>query len=197
MRALIAAKRPEFMGALYTLKAASLKVMPQVLQRKGWKHRLVTFDQTGEAMLTAAGYPPGGFQKIIGEMRESAARRTASGDAFLIALRKGLKVLAGRAKDAHEPTLRQVLQRSPATAIFDAFGGTAAVMRPNVLMGLLPRTDSWEKDPAIPGSERALLDALRRVQPMLSGIGITYREIEYGTRTLARFEWAPGVLDDE
>ena len=55
IRAMTEARLPAFLGALYSLKAATLRTLPKVRQRKGWKHRLVTFDQTGEAMLCAAG----------------------------------------------------------------------------------------------------------------------------------------------
>lgn len=197
MRVKIAAALPVFLGALYALKVASLRILPQVIQRGGWHHRLVTFDQCGEAMLTSAGHPPGFFQKLVAKRRESRARRTATGDMFLIALHKALKVADGRYRVDHEPSLRQVLQRSPVAAVFESVNGMAALMRPSVLLGLMPRTDPWEKHSAIPASERALLDALRRVQPLLIAIGIGYRELEYGSRSLVRFDWSKGVMDDE
>lgn len=196
MRELIRERRPAFLGALYTLKVASLRALPEVRQRKGWKHRMVTFDQTGEAMLTAAGYEAGAFQKIVGDLREAMARRNASGDVFLLKVCAALRKVQDWAKDAEEPALRQVLQRPRAAAVFDTAQGVCAVMRPSVLLALLPVPDPWDKNPAIPKTERALMDALRRVQPTCRQMGISCRETAYGTRQMLRFEWRPADLGD-
>lgn len=196
MRALMRARRPALLGALYTLKVEALRALPEVRQRKGWKHRMVTFDQGGEAMLTAAGYAPGAFQKIIGDVREAMARRNASGDTFLLTVCAALRRVQEWDKDAEEPTFREVLQRPRPAALFDIAQSVCAVMRPSVLLALLPRPDVWEKNPAIPRTERALMDALRRVQPTLRTIGILYREATYGTRQMLRFEWRPIDLED-
>ncbi|MBS4002996.1 MAG: hypothetical protein KGZ91_06445 [Afipia sp.] len=196
MRALIRQRRPAFLGALYTLKAASLRVLPEVRQRKGWTHRMVAFDQTGEAMLTAAGYEAGAFLKIVGEMRDSMARRSASGDVFLMRLLDALRIVSGWPRDDAEPHPREVLQRPRPAAVFPTIQGTGATLRPGVLLNLLPKPDPWDKDRAIPKTERALMDALRRVQPTLRGLGISYRENQYNGRALACFEWSPDALDE-
>lgn len=161
IRAATAARLPALLGALYTLKAATLRAMPEVRLRKGWKHRLITFDQTGEAMLAAAGYPPGGFLKIVGTLRESMARRSASGDVFLLKVCAALNMVQSWSKDEVEPSLRQLMTRPRPAAVFEATGGTRALMRPSILLGLLPRPDPWDRDSPIPKTERALMDAPR------------------------------------
>lgn len=196
LRAMTAARLPAFLGALYSLKAATLRILPEVRQRKGWKHRLITFDQTGEAMLCAAGYPPGAFLKIVGALRESMARRSASGDVFLLKVCAALKVVQSWPKDDTEPTIHKVMNRPRAAAVFGSGDALCAVMRPGILLGLLPRSNPWDRDPPMPKTERALLDALRRLQPTLQAVGILYREGNHGTRPVLRFEWRPADLDD-
>lgn len=196
IRAMTAARLPALLGALYSLKAATLRALPEVRQRKGWKHRLITFDQTGEAMLTAAGYPPGTFLKIVGTLRESMARRSASGDVFLLKVCAALKVVQSWSKDDEEPPTGQLMKRPRPAAVFSTGDALSAVMRPNVLLGLLPRPDPWERESPIPKTERALMDALRRVQPTLQAMGVLCRESPYGTRQVLRFDWRPSDLDD-
>ncbi|MBA4264322.1 MAG: hypothetical protein C0453_04510 [Comamonadaceae bacterium] len=195
IRAMTAARLPDFLGALYTLKAATLRALPEVRQRKGWKHRLVTFDQTGEAMLCAAGYPQGSFLRIVDALRESMARRSASGDVFLLKVCAALKVVQGWPKDETEPAMRQVLERPRPAALFAMEGGVGALMRPGILLAMLPRPEPWDRESPIPKTERALMDALRRVQPTLQAVGILCRECTYGTRPLLRFEWRPVDLE--
>lgn len=197
LRTLTANRLPALLGALYYLKAATLRTLPQVRQRGGWRHRLITFDQTGEAMLTAAGYPPGAFLGIVGAMRESMARRSASGDVFLLKVCAALKkVESSWPKDDAEPSMGQLMKRPRPAAVFSKDNALVAVMRPSILRGLLPPPDAWDRDSPIPKTERALLDALRRVLPTLQAMGILYRECPYGTRQLLRFEWRPVDLDD-
>lgn len=195
IRAEIKERMPAFLGAFYTLKAASLRVLPDVRQRKGWKHRMVTFDQTGEAMLTAAGYQAGTFQKIIGQRREAMARRSASGDVFVIAVCEALRTMEKWPREADEPTSGAVIGRPRPAAVFEIKSALAALMRPSILLNLLPRPNTWDKHPAIPGTERALMDAMRRVQPTLQTMGVAYRETMYGSRPLIRIDWRPDDLD--
>lgn len=191
-----AARLPAFLGALYALKAATMRAMPEVRQRKGWTHRLITFDQTGEAMLTAAGHPPGSFLKIVGELRESMARRSASGDVFLLKVCGALKTVQSWPQEDTEPPMGQLMKRPRPAAVFSDGAALTVVMRPSVLLGLLPRPDSWDRESPFPKTERALLDALRRVQPTLQAMGVFCREAPYGTRRVLRFKWRPSDLDD-
>ncbi len=191
-----AARLPAFLGALYALKSATMRAMPRVRQRKGWKHRLITFDQTGEAMLTAAGYPPAAFLEIVGALRESMARRSASGDVFLLKVCGALNTVQSWPRDNAEPPMGQLMKRPRPAAVFEVGETLAAVMRPSILFGMLPRPDSWDRESPIPKTERALLDALRRVQPTLQAMGVLYRECTYGSRRILRFEWRASDLDD-
>lgn len=196
IRAMTEVRLPAFLGALYSLKAATLRSLPEVRQRKGWKHRLVTFDQTGEAMLCAAGYAPGAFVKIVDGLREAMARRSASGDVFLLKVCAALKGMQSWSKDDSEPALRHIMTRPRPSAVFNTAEGLGALIRPSVLLGLLPRPDPWDRDSPIPKTERGLMDALRRVQPTLHAMGVLYRECAYGTRQVLRFDWQPPDLDD-
>jgi hypothetical protein len=196
LRTLTANRLPALLGALYHLKAATLRTLPQVRQRGGWRHRLITFDQTGEAMLTAAGYPHGAFLGIVGAMREAMARRSASGDVFLLKVCAALKKVQSWPKDDAEPSMGQLMKRPRPAAVFSKDNALIVVMRPSILLGLLPPPDAWDRESPIPKTERALLDALRRVHPTLQAMGVLYRECPYGTRQVLRFELRPVDLDD-
>ena len=88
------------------------------------------------------------------------------------------------------------MMRPRPAAVFNTTEGLGALIRPSVLLGLLPRPDPWDRDSPIPKTERALMDALRRVQPTLHAMGVLYRECPYGTRQVLRFDWQPPDLDD-
>lgn len=198
IRAVMTAARPRLLGALYTLFSAALRDLPEVCKREGWPHRLVSFDQLGEAALIAAEYPPDSFLKIVGRMRERLARRTASGDVFVLKLVELLRTLAAGAKVTGQPTLRAVCDTKPPLALWDCGDGRVEVTaRPSALRTRMPIVSGWDRDATLPTSDRAFLDALRRVQPMLTAMGITYTEAMYGSRALARLEFDPQELDHD
>jgi hypothetical protein len=59
LRATLAALRPRMLGALYTLLSGALRELPMVRASGSWGHRLVDFDQMGEAMGKVARLKPG------------------------------------------------------------------------------------------------------------------------------------------
>jgi energy-coupling factor transporter ATP-binding protein EcfA2 len=191
--------RPKMLGAIYTLLSGALRELPAVRARTGWGHRLVDFDQMGEAMMAAGAAKPGTFIAAIGKLRESMARRTASGDLFLVALLEVLRKLAPRPTHAVQPSLSAVLQMNPSLAVVKNENGQVEITsRPGALHRLLPppAPAGYVRDRGIPATERGLVDALRRVQPLLSGLGVDVSELASGTRTLLRFAFDPGSLVD-
>ena len=190
---------PRFQGALCTLLAGALWQLPAVRASGEWSHRLVDFDQLGEAAVRSAGFKPGTFLTAIGEMRASMAHRTASGDLFLIAVLKVLRTLASKPTHAARQTLRAVMAASPALEVVAHEDDSIEIhARPSAMHRLFPLPNlGFVRDTAIPATDRGLIDALRRVQPLLSGIGIESSEVAYGSKTLLRFRFAAEALVDD
>lgn len=192
------ALRPKMLGALYCLLSGALRELAAVRQRRGWGRRLVDYEQMGEAVLAAAGVGPGAFSTIVARAQERRARRSASGDAFLLALLDVLRRLAAAPTHEQQQSLNAVISASPAYSVVRYDGSRAEVTaRPGAIHKLLPLppVGAWSRGNAIPATERALADALRRIQPLLAGLGVTVRELAYGTRTLIRFDFDVGALD--
>lgn len=189
MREQMRASRPKMLGAMYTLLSAAMAALPTVRQRKQWPHRMVSFDQLGEAVVLAAGLKPGAFLHVIGEMRERMARRTASGDQFVIHLLAALRKFAAAPTDSAPATLGAILKRKlPLSVLAFNADRVQVTARPGALRDAMPKPIGFERDNAMPGSDRAFLDALRRVQPLLASMGIEYRERQHGTRPFVEFE---------
>ncbi|MBK7507631.1 MAG: hypothetical protein IPI16_05410 [Comamonadaceae bacterium] len=114
LRARRDADRPRMLGAKYCLLSATLRELPAVRERREWGHRQVDFDQMGCAIAQAAGLDPAVFMKAVARMRTSMARRTASGDLFLIALLETLRKLANHPTCTAQQSLNAVIQQKPA-----------------------------------------------------------------------------------
>ena len=191
--------RPRMLGALYTLLSGAMQELPGVRARDGWGHRQVDFDHMGEAMIAAAGAKPGTFLAAIGQMRERMARRTASGDLFLMALCAVLRKVAVKPTHTGQLSLNAVLKLNPQMSVL-AYGDNRieVTARPGALHKLLPLSHGgFGRDSAIPATERGLADAVRRVQPLLHGIGIDVLELASGSRPLLRFDFAAGVVHED
>ncbi len=192
------ALRPRMLGALYYLLSHALRAMPAIRAKTGWTHRLVDFEQMGEAMLAGAGLKADEFSATVARTRESMARRTASGDRFLLELLQALRKASDRPTHQNQLSLNAVLQCNPAISTIVYEGTKVEVTaRPNALRALMPMpTQHYGRDSAIPATDRALGDALRRVQPLLDGIGITLQELRSGTRSLIRFNFDRSAVDE-
>jgi len=198
MRDLMDTLRPAMLGAIHTLLSAALRELPEVCKRQDWRHRMVSFDQLGEAMMIAAGYKPGSFLEIIGRMRDRMARRTASGDVFTLKLTETLRTLANGDRAAERPTLGAVLGTKQQCVVWDSGDGRVEITaRPGALRRRMPAVNSWDRDSPLPATDRAFLDALRRIQPLLGSLGVTCTEEAYGTRPVVRIEFDPSELDHE
>ncbi len=200
LRADLDARKPKVLSALYTLLSGALRELPTVRARGGWAHRLVDLDQMGEAMLAAVGVPPGRFQAAINQLRGRAARRTASGDLFVLAVMEALRKLANKPTHEAQPTLNAVMN-SPTQLAVIAYGQAGesieVTIRPKALRQELVRQPrSFGRDDPIPATERGLTDALRRVQPLLKDMGITATELQFGSRGLIRFDFNRDALSD-
>jgi hypothetical protein len=199
LKATLEALKPRMLGSIYTLLSGALRELPGVQSSGTWEHRLVDFDQIGESMVKASGLKPGTFLTAVGQMRERMARRTASGDLFLIALLKVLRKLAGSPTHATAPTLNAVLQSDKKMSVVQYGERRVQITtRPSALHKLLPSTNpAYGQHNAMPATERGLTDAIRRVQPLLDTMGIKVQELASGTRSLIRFDSDRDALNDD
>ena len=190
---------PRLQGALLTLLVGVLRELPAVRASGKWQHRQVDFDQLGEAMVQSAGLPPGKFITAVGKMRERMARRTASGDLFLMALIKLLRDLAGKPTHTEHADVAAVARgMTPALAVvaYDEHRIRITV-KPETLHQLMPLSvPGVERSNALPATPRALGDAIRRVQPMLSGLGIDVDELTARGRSVIRFDFPEGAVHE-
>jgi hypothetical protein len=191
--------RPKMLGALYTLLSHAIRLLPVVRAQGVWKHRLVDFDQMGEAMAQAGGMNPGEFIAAVGRLRESMARRTASGDLFLIALMAALRNLAERPTHTRQPTLNAVCASMNKLAAVREPGSDAVqiIIRPTALLERVRGSSAANViNNPIPATERGLSDAVRRVQPLLSSLGVQVDERRFGTRCVLQFDFSMEALND-
>ena len=190
---------PRLQGAVLTLLAGVLRELPAVRASGQWRHRMVDFDQLGEAMVQSAGLAPGKFITAVGEMRERMARRTASGDLFLMALIKLLRDLAGKPTHTEHVDVAAVARgMTPALSVV-AYGENRIriTAKPETLHQRMPLAVSGgDRSKALPATPRGLGDAIRRVQPMLSGLGINVEELTARGRSVLRFDFSEGAVDE-
>lgn|GEM_PF-2237458 len=195
---IIERERPALLGAFYCLLSAVLRDMPAVVERGGFKHRMVGFEATGEAMFAALGRAPGEFSRVLARARLEQEATTASGDSFVIALKAALtRMRDAGPTDKSAPTLSAMKTRKPAFATwFEADGSLHVLARIGALMPKMP-LHLGEGGRAVPFTERALGGALRRVQPLLHSVGITYREVKLGSRRFVEMSAMPEVWGDD
>jgi hypothetical protein len=199
IRHCLAILRPKMLGAIYTLLSGALHELPAVRAKAGWSHRLVDFDQLGEAVIAAAGMKSGTFLTVINQVRERMARRTASGDLFLMAFLGVMRKLALKPTHTRQLSLNAVLQLSPQISVL-AHGDNRIEItaRPGALHKLLPlHMGGLGRDNAIPATERGLADAVRRVQPLLHSMGVDVMELTSGSRSLIRLDFNSGAIREE
>ncbi len=187
--------RPKILGGLVSLFALVRARVPEVrVRQKNWRHRLVDFEQTGEALSQLLGYKPGHFQDVLAGLRSRQASEIAEGDTLARSVIRALQIAAERAETA---AVFPHYERWPAPAGLptNAIGVTegatgkccsirhpdkaievrlqAAWMQRQVtaLVGQHERT-------AIPTSARAMTSALTRITPMLRDIGICAERVD-------------------
>ena len=190
---------PKLQGALLTLLVGVLRELPAVRASGKWQHRQVDFDQLGEAMVQSAGLPAGKFLTAVGKMRGRMARRTASGDLFLMALIKLLKDLAGKPTHTEHVDVATVARgMTPALAVVAYDENRIRItVKPETLYQRMPLSVSGgDRSNVLPATPRGLTDAIRRVQPMLSGLGINVDELTARGRSVLRFDFPEGAVHE-
>lgn len=184
--------RPQMLGAMLTCLAGGLRELPRVAAAGEWRHRLVDFDQMGEAVCAAAGLQRGRFLDAVGKLRESMARRSASGDVFLMALLAALRRLAEKPTHAEPPTWNS-LRDTEHVAVYayekEGCRQVEVTARSGPLRAQVKPVEAlpFGRENPMPGTNRAFVDAVRRVQPLLTGLGVSASEYEKGGRIFLKF----------
>ncbi|KON80757.1 ATP-binding protein [Azoarcus sp. PA01] len=176
VRAEYAAKLPEVLGGLLFFLHVAMRDRATVAAQRAWKHRMVAWNQTGEAIAQALGHPPGYFVEMMAGKRQRAAADYIEGDTFARALVKTLNTWAAEAKPAEKlPSYRQ-WQKVPgwcAVRMKDRVLVTATAQ--TICAGITRHCDDWTSRGAgstLPSTARATTGALQRVQGVLGRAGI-------------------------
>ena len=92
LRAAFTAEHPRLLGAVCALLSAGLAGLPAVSRQGGFKHRLVDFEQLGEAIHQSLGRAVGWFGQLLTDRRRVDAEALAEADPLIAAV---LKVAEG------------------------------------------------------------------------------------------------------
>ncbi|HJV26299.1 MAG TPA: hypothetical protein VJ673_11460 [Aromatoleum sp.] len=174
VRAEYAAKLPEVLGGLLFFLQESLRVREAVARQRDWKHRMVAWNQTGEAIAQALGHPPGYFVEQMAGKRQCAAADYVEGDTFARSLVKALHVWAGEAKPAEKLPSYRYWHKAPGWCAAEIKGRVFIAASAQAICGAVARQcDEWSsRGPTLPSTARATTGALQRVQGVLGRAGI-------------------------
>jgi hypothetical protein len=135
------------------------------------------------------------FLAAVGQLRESMARRSASGDLFMLSLLAALRKLAETPTHAKQPSLNAIRELPGQMAVtgyeVDGIRWITVTARPGALRALVRPVEptAYGRDNPMPATDRAFLDAVRRVQPLLASLGFSAQQPEYGTRVFVQFDF--------
>jgi len=174
VRAEYAAKLHEVLGGLLYLLHVSVRDRATVAAQRVWKHRMVAWNQTGEAIAQALGHPPGYFVGLMERKRQRAAEDYIEGDTFARALVKALHVWAAEAKPAEKLPGYRRWGKVPGWCAVQTKGRVVVVATAQTICAAVGRqNDDWTtRGPTLPGTARATTGALQRVQGVLGRAGI-------------------------
>jgi len=174
VRAEYAAKLPEVLGGLLYFLHVSVRDRATVAAQRAWKHRMVAWNQTGEAIAQALGHPPGHFVGLMASKRQRAAEDYIEGDTFARALVKTLHVWAAEAKPAEKLPGYRRWGKVPGWCAVQTKGRVVVVATAQTICAAVGRqNDDWtNRGPTLPGTARATTGALQRVQGVLGRAGI-------------------------
>ncbi|NMG16744.1 hypothetical protein [Aromatoleum bremense] len=174
VRAEYADKLPEVLGGLLYLLHVSIRDRAAVAAQRAWKHRMVAWNQTGEAIAQALGHPVGYFVDLMSSKRQRAAEDYIEGDTFARALVKTLNTWAAEAKPAEKLPSYRHWQKVPGWCAGQIKGRVIVAATAQAICSAVTRhCDDWtSRGTTLPGTARATTGALQRVQGVLARAGI-------------------------
>ncbi|NMG56871.1 hypothetical protein [Aromatoleum aromaticum] len=174
VRAEYADKLPEVLGGLLYLLHVSIRDRAAVAAQRAWKHRMVAWNQTGEAIGQALGHPAGYFVDLMSSKRQRAAEDYIEGDTFARALVKALVGWAAEAQPAEKLPSYRHWQKVPGWCAVQIKGRVVVAATAQAICSAVTRhCDDWtSRGTTLPGTARATTGALQRVQGVLARAGI-------------------------
>jgi hypothetical protein len=196
LKAEFKAEQPKVTGAMYTLLAAALAKLPEVVGQRQWLDRLVDYLQLGEAVMQSAGHESGYFLGLFKAHRAKVASDVSGGDSFTQALFKVLRDISKQAQPGDKlPPWRQWGEGKNAcgfAVVATDDGKILIAIKVGALRAKLPVAAQY-----IPENERQLSAALTRVAPMLRAVGVRVEKRDApGGRTVWGFSCDTGALDE-
>ena len=159
---------PELTGALLTLLALGLAGMPEARNRT-YTHRLVDFEQLGEAITAAIGWQAGQFQDSMRKHRREVAEETSDATPVVVAARKLVAELGAKARPGISPPAgagRTLMQY----AYVDLHG----TLHVGVMLKELHIRSCAAGGGGMYRNERSTRNALEVHAPTLAALGVTY-----------------------
>lgn len=174
VRAEYAAKMPEVLGGLLFFLHISTRDRPVIAPQRVWKHRMVDWNQTGEAIAQALGHPSGYFVDLMTGKRQRAATDYIEGDTFARTLIKALNTWGTEAKPAEKLPSYRHWQKTPGWCAAQIKGRVFIVATAQAICSAITKhCDDWtSRGTPLPGTARATTGALQRVQGVLGRAGI-------------------------
>lgn len=160
--------RPDLTGALLTLLAVGLAGL-QEARKRTYTHRLVDFEQLGEAITTAVGWQAGQFQESMHKHRREVAEEMSDATPVVIAVRKLVAELGAKAQPGTRPPAG-----AGRTLMHYAYVDPQGTLHVGVMLKELHIRSSAAGGGGMYRNERSTRNALAVHAPTLAALGITY-----------------------
>jgi len=174
------ALHPRLLGAVCAILSAGLAGLNKVKSQRKYEHRLADFEQLGEAIHQARGWPPGEFGRIMAERRRTDAARVAEEDGLIAAIVKAIdKYQVHAVVRMAPPPARQWAKTVGATAWLDGTGNVFIAFTMRQLLKEVQHGMPFGDGDRVPGNEKALRHAITHKQPTFEALGwtVTLRNI--------------------
>jgi len=162
---------PRVLGGLLYFLVASIRRRQEVAAQRQYKHRLVEWLMTGEAIMQELGRQPGEFVAMIDARRQRAAEDYIEGDAFAHALVKTLRAWGATAKPADKMPGWRSWSKQGWCAV-ESRGRVLVVATAQAICAEAKKHCEYSDLLKLPATARATTGALQRVQGVLGRAGI-------------------------
>jgi uncharacterized protein YcgL (UPF0745 family) len=173
VRAALAAQRADLFGAACALLSTGLAGLAAVKGQRTYTHRLVDFEQLGEAIHQALGQPQGWFGDLLAARRKVDAQDLAEGDGVLKPLMDVLVDWTSKATSA-KPSARSWM-KSPGWCAFIGPNGTPVVFAtlPKLLkeIAFRPSPVEYGSPTYRPNTPQGLRNAIVLREPSFKALG--------------------------
>lgn len=166
------AARPGLTGALLSMLSAGLAGLEKARCR-GYQHRLIDFEQLGEAITAAVGWTPGDFQALMSTCRRDAADEAAQGSPVVGAIRKIIEDLRPKATPATKAPKQDDWVKAQGMPAVYAYLHPDGSLRVGVTLKRLHAL-VVQSPGAVSATERSTANALAVQEPTLAALAITY-----------------------